>query len=177
MSKDKRVASAVFQVFLSTMARAIKSEEGQIRSFDGDRVMGVFIGGKRFDAAARSGLKMSWAFDNVIVPTLQGAFSRQLSGYNLGYTTGIDAGEVWAIRGGVRNDSDLVWVGRAPNLGAKLSGLKTRHRTYITRIVYDRLGADLKMGGAPKRTIWEECTWTELGKVRLLRSSWTLPVA
>jgi uridylate cyclase len=116
---------------------------------------------------------MSWAFDNVIVPKLQGAFAKQLAGYTLGYTAGIDAGDVWAIRGGVRNDSDLVWVGRAPNLGAKLSGLKTGHRTYITGTLFDRLSADLKVNGAPKRAMWEECTWAEQGKMRVLRSSST----
>jgi adenylate cyclase len=60
--KAKSLAAKVFQAFLSTMTRIIIAENGQIRSFDGDRVMGVFIGDRANDAAARCALKMQWAF-------------------------------------------------------------------------------------------------------------------
>ena len=75
-ARDKNVASDVFQVFLSTMSRIIKAEGGEIRSFDGDRVMAVFIGDTRHDAAARCALKMSWAFVNIVKPKLEAAFPR-----------------------------------------------------------------------------------------------------
>ncbi len=143
------------------MSRVIKAEGGEIRSFDGDRVMAVFIGDTRHDAAARCALKMSWAFVNIVKPKLEAAFPRGLAGYALAYTTGIDVGEVWAIRGGVRNDNDLVWVGRAPNLGAKLSGMKTGHRSYITGAVFDKLSDTVKYGGNPKASMWEQTAWPD----------------
>jgi class 3 adenylate cyclase len=171
--KDKKVAANVFQIFLSTMSRVIKSESGEIRSFDGDRVMAVFIGDSRFDAAVRCGLKMNWAFINVVKQKLEGAYPKSLEGFTLGYTAGIDAGQIWAVRGGVRNDNDLVWVGRAPNLGAKLSGLRDDpFRTYITGTVYDKLGADTRLGGTPRRSTWEERSWTAQGAMRIFRSNW-----
>lgn len=172
-TKDKNVAADVFQVFLSTMSRVIKSEGGEIRSFDGDRVMAVFIGDSRFDCAARCGLKMSWAFLNVVKPKLETAYPKDLAGFTLAYTTGIDAGPIWAVRGGVRNDSDLVWVGRAPNLGAKLSAMKTGVRTYITGTVYDKLSANLKNGGNPIQSMWDARLWTDQGQMRIYRSNWT----
>src|SRR3954467_7943877 len=44
MTYDKRVAAKVFKSFLSCSSKLIRAEGGEIRSFDGDRVMGVFIG-------------------------------------------------------------------------------------------------------------------------------------
>lgn len=175
-TKDKNVASDVFQVFLSTMSRVIKSEGGEIRSFDGDRVMAVFIGDSRFDDAARCGLKMSWAFLNIVKPKLEAAFPKELAGFKLAYTVGIDAGEIWAVRGGVRNDSDIVWVGRAPNLGAKLSGMKSGYRTYVTGTVYDKLSTNVKNSGNPSKSMWDERSWTDQNKMRIFRSNWTWPI-
>ena len=176
-TKDKNVTANVFQVFLSTMSRVIKAESGEIRSFDGDRVMAVFIGDSRFDAAARCGLKMSWAFLNIVKPKLEAAFPKGLAGFTLGYTAGIDAGEIWAVRGGVRNDNDLVWVGRAPNLGAKLSAMKSGFRTYITGTVYDKLSASVKNGGSPSQSMWDERSWTDQDKMRIYRSNWTWTIS
>lgn len=116
------------------------SESGDIRSFDGDRVMAVFIVNDKNSRAARCALKINWAFSKIVKPKLENAYAAKLGGYELSYASGIDTGEVWAVRGGVRNNSDLVWVGRAPNLAAKLSGIRDGlNRTWITGGVYDRL--------------------------------------
>ena len=37
--RDKFLAGEVFQAFLNTVSRVMLSESGEIRSFDGDRVM------------------------------------------------------------------------------------------------------------------------------------------
>ena len=172
-STDPPVAADVFQSFLSTTARIIKSEHGEIRSFDGDRIMAVFVGDNRFDLAAKCGLKMNWTFKNIISPKLLERHGEALKDFKLDYTTGVDAGTILAIRGGVRDDNDLVWIGRAPNIGAKLSGLKTGHRTYITGSVYDKLSDSMKTGGEPKRSMWEACRWKAFDNLRLFRSNWT----
>src|SRR5688572_30671688 len=38
---DKKMTGKVYKAFLACASRIIKDEGGQIRSFDGDRVMGV----------------------------------------------------------------------------------------------------------------------------------------
>jgi class 3 adenylate cyclase len=176
-TKAKWLAAEVFQVFLSSMTRIIRSMGGEIRSFDGDRVMGVFIGDSASDSAAKCGLHMKWAFNNIIKPKIEGKYSEQLGGYSFAYCTGIDSGEVWAVRGGARNNNDLIWIGRPPNLAAKLSEMRTGYSTYITGLVFDKLTDDVKLGGSPPRSMWEERQWPTQAKMRIYRSNWTWKIS
>src|SRR6266542_2413696 len=41
INADRRVTAKVFKCFLEASSRVIRAQEGEIRSFDGDRVMGV----------------------------------------------------------------------------------------------------------------------------------------
>src|SRR4051794_8728269 len=59
MNYDKRIAAKVFKSFLSCSTRLIKEHDGKIRSFDGDRVMGVFIGQTKNTTAAKCALKIN----------------------------------------------------------------------------------------------------------------------
>jgi class 3 adenylate cyclase len=168
----RQIAAEVFQCFLSTASRIIKAEGGEIRSFDGDRVMAVFMGNHKNTVAARCALKINWAFSKIVKPKILDAYGPKLSNYTLSYGSGLDVGEVWAIRGGVRNDSDLVWVGRAPNLGAKLSGIRDGYATHITKAVYDALNDSSKLGGDPRRSMWEQTRWSDQDNMIIFRSDW-----
>lgn len=44
---DRRVAARLFKSFLTCCSRIIRLRDGYIRSFDGDRVMGVFVGNSK----------------------------------------------------------------------------------------------------------------------------------
>jgi class 3 adenylate cyclase len=44
MNFDKRTAARVFKCFMAATSRIVRDQGGEIRSFDGDRVMAVFIG-------------------------------------------------------------------------------------------------------------------------------------
>lgn len=170
--QDREIASEVFQCFLSSAARIINAEKGEIRSFDGDRVMAVFVGDSKNSIAARCALKINWAFEKIVKPGLIAAYAAKLKGYNLSFCSGIDTGEIWAVRGGVRDDSDLVWVGRAPNLAAKLSAIRDGiYHTFITKAVYDRLQESSKVGGNPSRNMWEPRVWKAQGDMPIYRSS------
>ena len=59
-------AAENYKTFLRCTSKIIRSEGGEIRSFDGDRVMGIFICDTRFDAATRCGLKINWAVKNIV---------------------------------------------------------------------------------------------------------------
>ena len=122
MYSDKRVAAKVFKSFLSCSSKLIKHNGGKIRSFDGDRVMGVFISDSKNSNAAKTALHINYAFLKIIKPKLEAKYNSLKTGsYKLAHCVGIDTSEVLVIRGGVRNDNDLVWVGRSPNIAAKLS--------------------------------------------------------
>ncbi len=73
----------------------------------------------------------------------------------------------------MRNDNDLVWVGRAANYAAKLSSLNDRHPIFITADVFDTMLDEVKYGGDPKRLMWEQRQWSQMGNVRVHSSDWT----
>ncbi len=169
--RSKPAASNTFQCFLSATSKVLLSENGAIRSFDGDRVMAVFIGDDQRTRAVRCALKIHYVFEEIVKPKLLAAYPKSLAEFNLNYGVGIDCGTIWAIRGGVRNNSDLVWVGRAPNLAAKLSGFrKDNFRTRITDAVFDKMHSDVKRT-KDGRDIWEAQTWEDQSNMRYYRSS------
>jgi adenylate cyclase len=170
---DRHLAAEIFQAFLSTAARVLRNFGGEIRSFDGDRVMAVFMGDDRNLRAARAAFGLNWAFSKVLKPKIEAAYSTKLAGLVLNYGCGMDAGSVWAIRGGVRDNSDLVWVGGAPNLAAKLSELRNGHYgTWITGSLYDALPQERKFHSPDGSAMWEERKWTAYRGLRIYRSSW-----
>ena len=175
MNYDKRVAAKVFKSFLTCSSKLIRAEGGEIRSFDGDRVMGVFIGNNKNTSAARCALKINYAFREIIKPKLIAKYPTLASGsYKLAHCVGVDTSEVLVIRGGVRDNNDLVWVGRAPNVAAKLSGIRqSPYHSFITKSVFDNMLDAAKYGGNPKKLMWESCTWKGVAGVpTVYRSSW-----
>lgn len=53
-SNPAQFAAEVYKTFLLCAARLIRSEEGAITAYDGDRVMGVFAGDSKNTSAVRS---------------------------------------------------------------------------------------------------------------------------
>jgi adenylate cyclase len=171
---DKRVAAKVIKCFLSCCSRLIKFKSGEIRSFDGDRVMGVFIGKTPNSEAAECALKINYVFKNIIKPKLENKYPSLKSGnYKLAHCVGIDTSEMLVVRGGVRNNNDLVWIGRAPNIAAKLSGRRNSpYHSYITKAVFDKLSDSAKYSG-DKRLMWQELSKKDNVKgITIYRSEW-----
>jgi hypothetical protein len=54
----KETVGKVLRLYLDLSVRIIRREGGHIRSFDGDRVMGIFIDADRCDAAVRAAMKI-----------------------------------------------------------------------------------------------------------------------
>ena len=50
---DRQTAARVVRAYLSVMSKVIRKNDGAIRSFDGDRVMGIFVGSSKNTAAAK----------------------------------------------------------------------------------------------------------------------------
>jgi class 3 adenylate cyclase len=176
MSKDRRVAAKVFKCFLAVASRLIKRRGGEVRSYDGDRVMGVFLGEGSNARAVDCALTINHAFQEVIAPRLLAKYPSLRSGdYELAHSVGVDTSEVLVVRGGVRQNNDLIWVGRAPNVAAKLSGIRqSPYNTFITPDVYRDLPKDLLSSGEGEK-MWQERKWTEVkGVDTIYRSRWSL---
>lgn len=122
----KETVGKVLRLYLDLSVRIIRRNGGHIRSFDGDRVMGIFIGDNRFDAAVKAAMQVKWACNELIQPKIRNHYkSIRESGWALKTGCGIASGRSLVVRGGVRRSgSDLVSIGPAPNLAAKLSDVR-----------------------------------------------------
>lgn len=145
-------AAEVYKSYLHCAAKIIRDCGGVITSYDGDRVMAVFIGNSKNSAAAKCGLKINWAVKNIVQPALKAQYTD--SSFKLQQTVGVDTSDFWVARTGVRGSNDLVWVGNAANYAAKMTNLGPEYPTRISKAVYDMLNEKSKLGGDPKRNMW-----------------------
>lgn len=153
----------VFKTYLQVAVRIIRSHGGHIRSFDGDRVMGVFAGDNRAERAVKAAMQIKSACVDLIQPALHEKFrSIRDSGWRLKCATGVAEGEALLIRAGIRQNDDLVSIGRNANLAAKLSDLrKGSYTTFIEAEVYKALPESrLKSKGV---SMWEGPFTIDLG--------------
>ena len=112
-SYNPTFAAEIYKAYLACAARIIKSEAGVITAYDGDRIMAVFIGESKNTRAVRGAFRINGAVSNIIKPALTAQYPSLQ--YNFGHVIGIDTSKLLVGRIGVRNDNDLVWVGRAAN--------------------------------------------------------------
>ncbi len=160
-------AAENYKTFLQCATKIIRSEGGHIRSFDGDRVMGVFIGNTKNTCAVRCALKIHFAVKHIIQPKMNERYNTK---YVMKHVTGIDMSKVMVAKAGIRNSNDLVWIGRAANHAAKLSALSPDYPTWISDKVFDKMHADVKFSDG--KNMWEERNWSAQGNRRIYRSSY-----
>lgn len=164
---EAQFAAEVYKAFLMCSTRIIRMNGGEVRSFDGDRVMGVFIGDKKNSMAAKTGLQINYAIREIVQPALESQY-RSID-YEIRHTVGIDTSDMLVIRGGIRNNNDLVWVGSAANRAARMTSLSSNHPTRITDSVLERLNKSLKYCGSSGEIMWTSATWH--GET-IYRSTW-----
>lgn len=158
----------IYKTFLHTAAKIVRSENGDITAYDGDRIMAIFIGEAKYDRAVRAAMKLRWAVVNILEPQLKVVYKQDIS---IKHTVGIDAGPLRAVRTGVRGDNDLVWVGSAANYAAKLNSLSSDYPTWITASVYKGLSSSLTYSNFLH--MWEARQWTAMNNMVIYRSTWS----
>lgn len=168
MSLPPEVCARIAKSFLVAACRVIRFHGGRIRSFDGDRVMGVFVGDSMCTKAARVGLELHYYVDHYIRPRFMGLYPEiAASGLEISHGVGVDVGRVFVVRSGIRRNNDLVWVGRAPNIAAKLAAIRVPdYRTFITGDVLEKLNASVHKAPAnhhrfPGRIMWDWHEWED----------------
>jgi len=128
----------IIRSYLNAATQLLHQNGGEIRSFDGDRVMAIFVGDSKNSGAARAALQINWAVDEILRPKIKEKWPTLAWTYDHG--VGIDTGKAMLVRGGVRRvDNDIVSIGSAPNVAAKLSEIRRAPDIYITQAVYSRL--------------------------------------
>jgi class 3 adenylate cyclase len=124
-------AAKAVRMYLGGAASIIRRFGGSIKSYDGDRVLGVFVGDSMRNDAVRAAFAVHWLVREVINPMVkQRHEANETTPWVASHGVGIDAGTAFIARAGVRNSSgehthnDLTFVGRAPNGAAKLSAFR-----------------------------------------------------
>lgn len=144
---DQKITAEVCKAFLGFCTKIIISEGGVIRSFDGDRVMGIFIGDYKNTSAVKAALKIKYIFIEFLKPKFSDVYKVFKSNPDmLSYSVGIDTSSVLVVRSGIKNSNDLIWVGRSPNIAAKLSTIREHNfNTFITSSVYNSIHESAKL--------------------------------
>jgi len=164
-------SAEVYKAFLHCAGKVIRQEGGEITAYDGDRIMGIFIGELQSTRATRAGLKIHWATKNVVQPALKEQYIN--SDFTIRHVVGIDTSQIRAARTGVRGDNDLVWVGRAANYAAKLTELgHLPESTFITAAVFEKIADDGRYGGADRELMWKQYNWTQMNNQKIYGSTW-----
>jgi class 3 adenylate cyclase len=173
-AEDWTFAAEVYKAYLHCAAKLIRSEGGAITSYDGDRLMGIFVDEAQCTPAARCALKINYAVQKIVNPALKRQYS--LAAYQVKQVVGIDTSSIRAARTGVRGGNDIVWVGRAANYAAKLTGLNLTERSWITKDVFDRLQSSLKVRASDNASMWKAYTWSQNNDHQIYGSTWTWSV-
>lgn len=168
----KWFAAEQYKAFLWCATKTIRAEGGHVRSFDGDRVMGIFVGDSKNTSAVKAGLKINWVVKNIIEVEKKKQYPN--TKYKMRHVVGIDTSQILASRSGIRGSNDIVWVGNAANYAAKLSSLSANYPTWITYRIYDNIHKSVKY--ADNKNMWEPMSWTSMNNLAIYRSNyfWSL---
>lgn len=165
--------ASIIRAFLECSTRLIRAYGGHIRSFDGDRVMAVFIGNAKEGKAANCAREIFHTVDQIIGPSAAKRYpSFRNAQIKLKCGIGVDTGTAHAVRAGIRHNSDLIWVGTAPSLAAKLSDIRDYpNSVFITDRVYKQMSDQSKQVNG--KDVWVATTVPFAGEnVRVYKTSW-----
>ena len=171
---DRRVVAKNFKSFLTSATRSIKHRGGSVVSFDGDRILAVFIGDSKNTSAARCALNINYAVTKVIRPKFESKYSSiKENGIILSHGTGVDTGTILMVRAGARGNNDIISIGRAANLAAKLSDIREgNYKSFIAASVYNSMHKSSKYS-SKNENMWQSLTFQYLGEsISIYRSNW-----
>lgn len=165
----------IYKCYLNCACRIIRNQGGEITAFDGDRVMAVFLGAAKCTSAVRAALAINHAVTKIINPKIREQYPTLPADFQIRQAVGIDTSELLVARTGIRGSNDLVWVGRAANLAAKLCSLRQgNYASWITSDVYDLCAESVKT--ANSASMWEKRSWTQQGNMSVYCSSYHWPL-
>ena len=141
----KETTAKIIRAYINTASRILREFDGEIRSFDGDRVMAIFMGEDKETKAVKAAYAINWAVMMVLRPAIKENWSDGEDFCDIQHGIGIDTGEALIVRGGVRDNNDLISIGVAPNRAAKLSEIRDSHPITITPEVHEQLSTQVRI--------------------------------
>lgn len=163
-TKNWYFSAEVYKTYLRCAARIIRSEQGEVTAYDGDRIMAIFSGDMKNTRAVRAAMKIHHAVKTIINPEMTLVYGS--SDFVVQHVVGVDTSQLRAARIGVRGYNDLVWIGRAANYAAKLTSLSEKP-LWITKDVYDVMADDVKIHNQTKVNMWTLRQWTPMNNMQI----------
>jgi class 3 adenylate cyclase len=159
-------AAKVYQSFHDINVKVIEENSGSVRAFDGDRVMGVFVGGMKNSNAVKAAMQIQWAIRNILNPKL---------GTQITCGGGIDCGKILVTKigkGRDKNNNDLVWIGKADNYASHLAN-EANNSIIISTNSYKVLSQDRKT--SKDKEMWQSkvLTLKNGNEVNCYESGWS----
>lgn len=161
-------SAEIYKAYLRCAARIIKKAGGEITAYDGDRIMAIFTGNSKNSNATKVAMNLNCAVIEIIQPLIDKYYSN--TEYKIKHSVGIDCSEIRAARIGVRGSNDIVWIGRAANCAAKLTGLKLAP-LMITETVYKQMNECYRVSSENNQSMWIKTSKTIMG-IPIYSSTW-----
>src|SRR6266478_45893 len=98
-------ATEMYKTFLHCAAKIIRSEDGVITAYDGDRIMAVYIGEMKNTRAVRSAMRIHYAALYIINPAQKSVYTS--TSYTLRHVVGVDTSPLFVAKTGVLSANDL----------------------------------------------------------------------
>lgn len=121
---DHRGVANILRAYVVAATKVFEAHQGGVLSFDGDRVMALFPGDDRNVRAVKSALILNGIVTDTINPLIEKYCGQVAQSWKLKHVVGIDCGQALVVRGGTLTKNDLISVGGAPNIAAKLSDIR-----------------------------------------------------
>jgi adenylate cyclase len=165
----RQTAAKMLKAYFSGAVRIINANNGSVRSFNGDGMLALFRDDSRSINGAKAAMQVRWFVQEILQPRFEQYFqsNRKAFGRSLGFDIGcgLDDGDIYAVKVGIRGTNDVAWVGRCTNTSAKLSNLAASpRRILITRAIYQRLDNSRKSSNGV--AMWSDEVMREIGGVR-----------
>ena len=162
----------IYKTYLYCAARIIRYKGGTIVSYDGDRIMGLFIGDSQTTSAMNAGLGINYAVTEIIKNRISKRYPN--TKYTFNHNVAIDTSKIYAARTGVRGDNDIVWIGDAANKAAKLSTINDNASVWMTNRAYNKTNSDERYS-SDGSLMWKERTWTPENETIWCSTWWRRP--
>ncbi len=138
-------AAKIYQSFHDICLRIIEDNDGKVRAFDGDRIMGVFAGDQKRTNATKAAMNIRWAISEILNPNLT-------TPIKIG--CGVDVGKTLITKVGKGRDvdnNDLIWIGKACNYASHLTQ-EANNSIIISPNVYNNMLEKTKFKDSVNKT-------------------------
>lgn len=176
--RNDLVSIKTHKAFLYAASKCIRSEGGELRSFNGDSILAFFIGpGEEIaKTTVRTGMKIKYVLDDVVNPQLKNAFGKTID-----FGIGLAQGEILVAKSGVAGDNDyqdLIWIGWPVYFSVGFSETVSKPKAIcISSAVWRSIKEDKKYTHSNGTPMWQKSTLKLSGsEFEVYRTSyrWTL---